>query len=95
MKRWLSRRVVAMVVLGILVLMVATSAIGVAGYHLSWYAVSGGGGHLSGGHFAVDSTVGQPVAGSSHAGPYKLCSGYQCGAGPSWYAYLPVINKGG
>jgi len=95
MKWRASRRVVAIVVLVILFLLVATSAFAMSTYHLSWYAVAGGGGHVSGGHFAVDGTLGQPVAGQSSGGSYGLCSGYQCGAGPSWYSYVPVVNKGG
>jgi len=95
MKWKTSRRFVVIVVLAVLLLLAVTSAFAMSTYHLSWYAVSGGGGHVSGGHFTMDGTLGQPVVGNSSGGSYGLCSGYQCGAGPSWYSYVPVVNKGG
>ncbi|RMD64975.1 hypothetical protein D6833_03620 [Candidatus Parcubacteria bacterium] len=62
-------------------------------YDLSWHVIGGGGGTSSGGHYALDATIGQPVAASSGGDVYQVCAGYWCGNVPGWHLYLPNVEK--
>jgi hypothetical protein len=81
-----------------LVALLALAAVVLAqgGYDLSWHAISGGGGHSSGGELALDAGVVQP-AGAMQGGGYQLSSGFWPGAGGAEGAlaevYLPVVLK--
>ena len=61
------------------------------------YVVSGGGGHLVAGSYALDNTIGQAVVGAASAGQYSLCSGFWCDAGAEieidHYLYLPLTMR--
>ena len=62
---------------------------------ISWYVTAGGGGHVetAGGTFALDSTIGQPIAGETNS---DLCSGFWCSVA-EWitelHIYLPLIVR--
>lgn len=62
-------------------------------------AVSGGGGPVSQGGYALRSAIGQPVAGAVQNG-VSLCSGFWCGLGAPGgpfegeiKVYLPVVIR--
>lgn len=69
------------------------------GYDLTWWTVDGGGGHISGGGYALAGTVGQPDAGPALInGGYSLTGGFWYGAGsapaPKEHCiYLPLILR--
>jgi hypothetical protein len=48
--------------------------------NIDWWIIGGGGGSDTGGAYALDVTIGQPVAGADSAGSYRLCAGFWCGA---------------
>ena len=50
------------------------------GYDVPWHVLGGGGGSSSGGDYALDGTLGQPVAGRVVSTAYALESGYWTGA---------------
>ena len=52
-------------------------------YSLTWWTIGGGGGQSTGGPFVVDTTVGQPAAGSQSGGAYTVLSGFWAAALPS------------
>jgi len=62
---------------------------------INWHVIAGGGGYVesSGGNFALNSTIGQPVAGVTNS---DLCSGFWCDV-VGWITgldiYLPLILK--
>ena len=66
-----------------------------AGSPLRRSLVSSGGGFVTQGNMCVNSTIGQPVAGTVN-NAITLCSGYQCGAqaapGRS-LVYLPAVTS--
>ncbi len=62
------------------------------GYDLSWHAIAGGGGHSSSSHYALDGSIGQPVAVTSGGGNYTLCAGFWCTEMPQ-RTMLPVMLK--
>jgi hypothetical protein len=66
-----------------------------ASYDLSWNVIAGGGGPISGGGYAINSTIGQPVVGVAKDTGYELCSGFWCGAVAvvEYKIYLPVVLK--
>jgi hypothetical protein len=47
---------------------------------IDWWIIGGGGGSDTGGAYALDVAIGQPVAGADSAGSYDLCAGFWCGA---------------
>ncbi len=57
------------------------------------YVIGGGGGHLQQGAFALDATIGQPVAGMVSNSPYNLCAGFWCGR--LTYLYIPLVLRNG
>ena len=46
---------------------------------INWWVIGGGGGHAEAGIYALDATIGQPVAGKAADTGYELCSGFWCG----------------
>jgi hypothetical protein len=66
-----------------------------ASYDLSWNVIAGGGGPISGGGYAINSTIGQPVVGVAKDMSYELCSGFWCGAAVAveYKIYLPVVLR--
>jgi hypothetical protein len=50
------------------------------------------GGPSTGGGFALQQVVGEPVTGYSTGGSYTLCAGYLCGA-TIYKHYLPLSGK--
>jgi hypothetical protein len=65
-----------------------------ASYDLTWNVIAGGGGPISGGGYAINSTIGQPVVGVAKEAGYELCSGFWCGAAVVEYRiYLPIVLK--
>ncbi len=46
------------------------------GFGVWWNAITGGGGHSTGGNFAVDGSVGQPIVGASSGGGFGVSAGF-------------------
>ncbi len=67
-------------------------AAGAGTYAVSWSVLSSGGVRVTAGIYALESTLGQPVAGPIQAGGLNVCVGYQC-APPGARAYLPTVLK--
>jgi hypothetical protein len=66
-----------------------------ASYDLTWNVIAGGGGPISGGGYAINSTIGQPVVGVAKEAGYELCSGFWCSelVAVEYRIYLPVVLK--
>jgi hypothetical protein len=83
----------------ILVLIVFVSGIALAAgsYDLSWWTVDGGGGTSNGNGYTLNSTFGQPDAGTlASGGGYTLAGGFWHGGvavSPEMKVYLPVLVK--
>ena len=80
------------VLLAVLLLARAAGAQPPASYSLWWHVLAGGAGRSGGTHYAMDSTLGQSIVGSSESGQYGMRSGY----GQVWrdeLLYLPLITK--
>ena len=84
-----------------LLLILASAVSAEAGYHITWYAMSSGGGHGGSPHYSLDGTMGQMTAGLATSPNYRLGTGYWyvMGApqpGPTaalrWVS-LPIIVK--
>ncbi|MBC7228128.1 MAG: hypothetical protein H5T61_13020 [Thermoflexales bacterium] len=59
---------------------------------IDWSVIGGGGGHAEAAPYALDSTIGQPVAGRVAYSPYDLCSGFWCGVA-GYKVYLPLVLR--
>ena len=83
-------------VLALVLVTVAIGSLALAGggYDVSWHVIGGGGGTSRGGRYALDATIGQPVAATSGGGAYRLCVGFWCGNVPGWRLYLPDMLRG-
>ncbi|MBK8986555.1 MAG: hypothetical protein IPM39_10815 [Chloroflexi bacterium] len=83
----------------VLVLLLAAGALyaETTGYNLNWWTVDGGGGHLSGTGYTLDSTIGQPDAGRMSGGNYVLAGGFWGGdrteATGEYGVYLPTVLR--
>jgi hypothetical protein len=67
-----------------------------ASYDLTWNVIAGGGGPITGGGYAINSTIGQPVVGVAKDTGYELCSGFWCSefvAVVEYRIYLPVVLR--
>jgi hypothetical protein len=75
--------------------LVTSAALAQNGYALNRQVVASGGGHLVGGSYTLDYTVGQAVTGTTQGGEYELCSGFWCSAlsEAGFNNYLPLIVK--
>jgi hypothetical protein len=61
---------------------------------INWWVIAGGGGSISGGDYAINSTIGQAAVGRVGNSTYELCSGFWCGAlAVEYRIYLPVVLK--
>ncbi len=88
------RRFTLAVVIALLCgLVVIGSVLAGGGMVVGQHVIGGGGGMSSGGDYAVYTTIGQPVVGTSSRGDYELCAGYWCGASPGIRLYLPTMKK--
>jgi len=80
--------------LAVTLLLSTTIAAAQGSYSLTRHVVGGGGGRASGGAYALESTLGQPVAGPLSGGTYSLNAGFWSAPGaPSqgYRVYLPLI----
>ena len=84
-------RVLVLLTLVLLLLAGVTSAQNAPS--IDWSVIGGGGGHAEAGRYALDATIGQPVAAVSSGGAYQLCAGYWCGNVPGWHMYVPNMLK--
>jgi hypothetical protein len=63
-------------------------------YSINWWVIAGGGGPISGGGYAINSTIGQPVVGASEGGNYRTEAGFWGGAlAVEYKIYLPIVLK--
>jgi len=91
-KRWM--------LVGVAGLLVALLLAGIAraqtstGYSLSWYVLTGGGGKPTSAHYAMHSTIGQPIVGFSDSASFGMQSGYWQNW-PDYAIFLPLIVKSG
>jgi CSLREA domain-containing protein len=51
------------------------------GFDLGWHVIAGGGGHASSADYVLDSSVGQPAAGTLSSADYRLGAGFWPGIG--------------
>jgi hypothetical protein len=77
------------------ILLLTSLALASGSYSINWWVVGGGGGPISGGGYAINSTIGQPVVGVAKDTSYELCSGFWCGvvAVVEYKIYLPVVLR--
>lgn len=67
-------------------------ALGATG--IDWWVLGGGGGQASSGDVSLNSTLGQPVTGSSSAGEVSLQSGYWAGLVKETFTInLPLVFR--
>jgi hypothetical protein len=59
---------------------------------IGWSVIANGGGSSSGGNITLESTVGQPITGSSAGGIVSLEAGYWS-AEETWEFYIPLLLK--
>jgi hypothetical protein len=59
---------------------------------ISWHVISGGGSHSATGIYTLDSTIGQPYAGTLSTSATTLCSGFLCGL-DGFHLYLPLAAR--
>ncbi len=68
-----------------------------AGLHIDWWTVDGGGGTSSSGALTLQSTSGQPDAGTLSGGSLTLQGGFWAAGQPtsatSFSIYLPTIQR--
>jgi len=67
----------------LLLLAVAASLVGAAGYQIKWYSINSGGGLVSGGGYNLNSTIGQPAAGFVKSTSYLHWVGFWAGEVPT------------
>jgi hypothetical protein len=78
----------------LLTLVLTSLAFASGSYTINWYVIAGGGGPISGGGYAINSTIGQPVVGASEGGNYRIEAGFWGGAlAVEYKIYLPVVLK--
>ena len=63
-------------------------------FSISWWTVDNGGGVSQSGQYQVKGTAGQPDAGISSGGTYKLSGGFWSGA-VFYVTRLPIVTRGG
>ena len=88
-----SQVIVAVIAALAALLLLASVALAIDGYDLSWDVIGGGGGHSEAAPYALDGTIGQAVAGPVSSASYDLCSGYWCGGAAGNNIYLPLIMR--
>lgn len=85
-KNRFTRRMIAGVLALAVLLAMGGMALAAGGEAIGWWVISGSGGPASGGNVTVNTTLGQPVAGTSSGGSIGLEAGY-------WYGN--VLAAGG
>ena len=88
---------IALTLVFVLIVLVSGMALAAGSYDLSWWTVDGGGGTSSGQGYTLNSTLGQPDAGTlASGGGYTLAGGFWHGgvaASPETQVYLPLLTK--
>jgi hypothetical protein len=76
-------------------LLLAGLALASGSYSINWWVVGGGGGPISGGGYAINATIGQPVVGVATDAGYELCSGFWCSelVAVGYRIYLPLVLR--
>jgi hypothetical protein len=77
-------------------LLLTVFALASGSYSINWWVVGGGGGPITGGGYAINSTIGQPVVGVAKDTGYELCSGFWCSefvAVVEYRIYLPIVLR--
>jgi hypothetical protein len=69
------------------ILLAAFALFAQAQYSINWSTIDSGGGHSSGGPYALAGTIGQPDAATSSGGAYTLHGGF-------WSALAVVASEG-
>jgi hypothetical protein len=78
-----------------LALIVSVSGQSASGWDLSFRGTSGGGGVSTGGAYALEGSIGQPVAGMASGDGYTVESGVLGGTVQKILRYLPFIASDG
>jgi hypothetical protein len=94
----MNRRIETAVIVALLCfLLLANGALAMSStnYRLDWIVplTSGGGGHSSSAHYAVDLTIGQTAVGTSSSTHYNAALGYWYGIVQQFRLYLPLILR--
>ena len=78
----------------IVVILLSVSGVVLAanGYEIDRWVIGGGGGHVEGGDYVLNATVGQAVVGDITSDPYELCAGFWCGMS-EYKVYLPLVAR--
>ena len=92
--KWFSAVLVGLLIL----LLVVGGVLASGGVELPRTVLSNGGGEVSNGSLVLNSTVGQPVAGTIENGTLRHCSGFWCAAAApvtptNLDVYLPLLLK--
>ena len=88
-----------LILVGLVVVLLATpTALAAGTYEVPWWTVNGGGGTSAGSTFAVSGTLGQPDAGPQLSGTqFSLAGGFwgQAGEVPilNFSIYLPLVSR--
>lgn len=96
----MDRKRVVQIGLAVLLVLAATgsaaaSAASILALQVERHVIAGGGGHVAQGSFALDGTIGQPLAGVVSNSPYKLCAGFWCGRPTFGPVYIPLVLRNG
>jgi hypothetical protein len=62
-------------------------------YSLAPDVIASGGQNTSSANYSMNSTLGQPMIGSSNSTDYAACNGYWCEIAVVYKVYLPVALK--
>jgi len=83
------------VLVTIVLLLAASTALAWPGFDVSWWTVDGGGGAASGGSYTLTGAIGQPDAGVLTGGDYTLGGGFWGGgaAAVEYKVYLPMVLR--
>ncbi|MCC7366578.1 MAG: hypothetical protein IT303_19630 [Dehalococcoidia bacterium] len=66
-----------------------------AGWDLSWYTLSGGGGKSSGGTYDVYGSIGQSIVGQASGGVFTLDAGHLGGGQEKYKRFIPAVASDG
>lgn len=96
----MDRKRVVQIGLAVLLVLAATgsaaaSTASILAAEIPRYVIAGGGGHVAQGSFALDGTIGQPLAGTVSNSPYNLCAGFWCGRPTFGPIYIPIVLRNG
>jgi hypothetical protein len=90
----MKRGMLTLTIIGLLVLMLGTSAVMASptATEITRSVIGGGGGESTSGAYTLSGTIGQPVVGTGSTSPYELCSGYWCGL-VTYQLFLPTVLR--